>query len=304
LANLVNTITASLLMPFLAQVGAASAQAPKHNANELLTQTSSSQASSNVALLSPLAGITDVNQQQLTPLTPHSAQYRVFYGSIELGLAKYSLPAHKTGLYRYEFDSEVSLLMLSDTRHIKSEFMVNKQGLSPYRYTHERGGTGSDYSEHTSFFKNQNNIFTIYKNEKADLAYEGPIFDPLMVQLQFRLDLSQANKIDGYKMVKEKEIDEYKFKVVGKETLTLDSGTYETIKIEVVRDSKKRQTFFWMAPDLAYLPVRLSHFSKGSKQLDIQLDSYEFELPKQVLIEHSKGEIIMGNKQEALPVDN
>jgi hypothetical protein len=48
----------------------------------------------------------------------------------------------------------------------------------------------------------------------------------------------------------------------------------------------------------------LSHFSKGSKQLDIQLDSYEFELPKQVLIEHSKGEIIMGNKQEALPVDN
>lgn len=31
-----------------------------------------------------------------------------------------------------------------------------------------------------------------------------------------------------------------------------------------------------MAPDLNYLPVRLSHFSKGSKQLDIQLDNYHF----------------------------
>jgi hypothetical protein len=244
-------------------------------------------------LLSSSSVLDNSQAPALTPLTPHKAQYRVFYGSIELGLANYELPRHETGLYRYEFHSNVSLLMISDQRRIKSEFMVDANHLQPYRYTHERSGTGSDYSEHTSFFKSQHNIFTIYKNEKADLAYDGAIFDPLMVQLQFRLDLAASEAIDAYKMVKEKEVDEYKFKLVGEERLTLDSGTYDTIKIEVIRDSTKRQTFFWMAPKLAYLPVRLSHFSKGSKQLDIQLDTYQFELPKPVLIEQLKGEILM-----------
>jgi hypothetical protein len=289
----VNTAATGLSIAFFAftnsAFGAQESTLALNSAQEQLAQT----------LLSPSSvGLDSSAAPELTPLTPHKAQYRVFYGSIELGLASYELPRHDTGLNRYEFNSDVSLLMISDKRRIASEFMVDGNRLLPYRYIHERSGTGSDYSEHTSFFKSQDNIFTIYKNEKADLAYDGAIFDPLMVQLQFRLDLSSGSGIDAYKMVKEKEVDEYKFKIVGEETLTLDSGTYDTIKIEVVRDSKKRQTFFWMAPKLAYLPVRLSHFSKGSKQLDIQLDTYQFELPKHVLIEQLKGEISPDNSQE------
>ena len=78
-------------------------------------------------------------------------------------------------------------------------------------------------------------------------------------------------------MIKSNELDEYKFRVIGKERMTIESGSYDTVKIEVVRDNNKRQTFFWMAPDLAYLPVRLTHFEKGSKQLDIKLLSYHFD---------------------------
>jgi hypothetical protein len=36
-----------------------------------------------------------------------------------------------------------------------------------------------------------------------------------------------------------------------------------------------------MAPDLGYLPVRLTHFEKGSKQLDIKLLNYQFSEPAQ-----------------------
>jgi hypothetical protein len=299
LGKFVHTAATSLSMALIALSHCTIAAPVAAPVSPLTPSDAQGQAQSTLAveLLSPSSSVVD-DVPTLTPLTPHKAQYRVFYGSIELGLANYELPRHDTGLYRYEFDSNVSLLMISDQRRIKSEFMVDGNRLQPYRYTHERSGTGSDYSEHTSFFKSQHNIFTIYKNEKTDLAYEGAIFDPLMVQLQFRLDLHSAAAIDAYKMVKEKEVDEYKFKIVGEERLTIDSGTYDTIKIEVVRDSTKRQTFFWMAPKLAYLPVRLSHFSKGSKQLDIQLDTYQFELPKQVLIEQLKGEILMNNPTE------
>lgn len=215
----------------------------------------------------------------LSPLTAHTAKYNVFYGSIELGVANYRLPATDSGFYSYHFDSDVSLFILSDQRHLKSEFTLEDGKLVPFRYIHERTGTGSDYTEQTAFAKAQQFIHTIYKQEALKLPYEEKVFDPLMVQLQFRMDLAANIRPLDYKMVKEKEVDDYQFRVLGKEKVIIESGTYDTVKVEVVRDSTKRQTFFWMAPDLAYLPVRLSHFSKGSKQLDIQLASYQFEQP-------------------------
>ncbi|WP_228768452.1 DUF3108 domain-containing protein [Shewanella sp. TC10] len=219
--------------------------------------------------------VTKTNQDFLKPLIPHNAEYKVFYGSIELGKARYQLPVSNNGYYNYRFDSDVSLLMLSDVRNIKSEFQLVDGKLKPIRYLSERSGTGSDYSEQTAFAASQGVIHTIYKDEREKLDYEENIFDPLMVQLQFRMDMYTNPETLEYEMVKEKEFDDYKFRIIGKEQMILDSGTYQTIKIEVVRSSKKRQTFFWMAPELNYLPVRLSHFSKGSKQLDIQIDNYQ-----------------------------
>ncbi|MBR9727250.1 DUF3108 domain-containing protein [Shewanella intestini] len=219
----------------------------------------------------------------LSPLTAQTATYNVFYGSFELGTAKYKLPATTSNYYVYQFDSDVGLLMLSDQRHIKSEFTLEGTKLVPYRYVQKRTGTGSDYEEQTAFLKSENYIHTIYKNDTKKLDYTEELFDPLMVQLQFRMDLAANHRPLSFKMVKEMDIDDYSFRVLGNEKVTLDSGTYDTVKIEVIRDSTKRQTIFWMAPKLAYLPVRLSHFSKGSKQLDIQLANYHFEKPLPIM---------------------
>ncbi|MGZ9898397.1 DUF3108 domain-containing protein [Shewanella gaetbuli] len=216
-------------------------------------------------------------QQALSPLTPHTATYKAFYGSFELGEAKYQLPATDTGYYTYFFESEVGLLMLSDERKLQSDFTLEDGKLVPFRYVHERTGTGRDYTESTAFAKSQNFIHTIYKQDALKLDYQEQVFDPLMVQLQFRMDVINNQRPLNYRMVKEKEIDEYDFKIIGFETISVAGGTFDTVKFEVVRSSKKRQTYFWMAPELAYLPVRLSHFSKGSKQLDIQLSAFHFD---------------------------
>ncbi|ABV87711.1 DUF3108 domain-containing protein [Shewanella pealeana] len=212
-----------------------------------------------------------------TVLTPHTAEYQVYYGSIELGRARYILEAPQGNFFQYRFDSDVGLLMLSDKRHILSEFTLEDANqLVPMRYSVERTGTGPSFREQAAFAKGQNVVHSRYKDERAKFPYDNQLFDPLMVQLQFRLDM-QAHKDElHYTMVKEGEVDDYAFKIVGKERVNIESGSYQTVKFEVVRDSKKRQTFFWMAPDLSYLPIRLTHFEKGSKQLDIKLLNYRF----------------------------
>ncbi len=234
-------------------------------------------------------------QAEITPLTPQTAEYQVYYGSIELGKARYQLSPKQGDIYQYRFDSDVSLLVLWDKRHILSEFTAKNGHLLPIRYTHDREGTGSDYQDQTVFLSDKQEIFSRYKDKKTKLPYKEPIYDPLMAQLQFRLDISKGAKNLEYKMVKEGKIDDYKFKVIGREQIKVISGIYDTVKIEVVRDNKKRQTFFWMAPSLAYLPIRLSHFEKGSKQLDIQLLNYQFspELSAPIQGENNKNDTKM-----------
>lgn len=210
------------------------------------------------------------------PLTPHDAEYQVNYGSIELGKARYQLPPPHNNLYQYRFDSDVSLLMLSDKRTVQSTFTLDGERLVPMRYTHDRSGTGPHYQEQSAYVIDQNIVHSRYKEERAKFTYNSNLFDPLMVQLQFRLDMMAGVSNLHYAMLKSGEIDEYDFKVIGKERMVIESGQYDTVKIEVIRDSSKRQTFFWMAPQLGYLPVRLTHFEKGSKQLDIKLLSYQF----------------------------
>ncbi|BDM64502.1 hypothetical protein NFHSH190041_19540 [Shewanella sp. NFH-SH190041] len=215
-----------------------------------------------------------------SPLTPQTAEYQVFYGDIDLGKARYRLePPSDSGVYSYYLDSALSLLVLSDIRHIRSEFTRDPQHpdtLLPIRYMQEREGTGPNFREQTAFARQQGNVYTRYKDKKGTFPYHPGLYDPLMVQLQFRLDISRGKTPLDYEMVKSNEIDDYQFKIVGKERVNLPSGSYNTVKIAVVRSSKKRQTFFWMSPELSYLPVRLTHFEKGDKQLDIQLLNYHY----------------------------
>ncbi|QYJ77464.1 DUF3108 domain-containing protein [Shewanella acanthi] len=225
-------------------------------------------------------GQSTIAQAAPSPLTPQTAEYQVNFGDVELGKAKYQLPKMEDGIYKYSFDSDLSLLLLTDVRHVVSEFAQEGERLIPMRYLHKREGVGPNFTEQTAFAQDQGMIFTRYKDEKGKFPFNGDVFDPLMVQLQFRLDISSGKQPLDFKMIKDNEIDEYQFHVVGKERVTIESGSYETVKIEVVRDEKKRkkrQTFFWMAPELAYLPIRLTHFEKGSKQLDIKLLNYQFD---------------------------
>jgi len=137
-------------------------------------------------------------QANITPLTPQTAEYQVNYGSIELGKAQYELLPKQGNIYQYRFDSDVSLLVLWDKRHIISEFTDENGHLQPIRYTHDREGTGSDYQDQTVFLKNKQEIFSRYKDKKIKLPYKETIYDPLVAQLQFRLDMSNGIKnLDG-----------------------------------------------------------------------------------------------------------
>ncbi|MCA1768321.1 MAG: DUF3108 domain-containing protein, partial [Idiomarina sp.] len=68
--------------------------------------------------------------------------------------------------------------------------------------------------------------------------------------------------------------DEYRFKVLAKEQqLSLPYGEVEAIKVERIRDNNRRQTFFWFAPELNYVMVKMQQFKEGEEQATMSLKS-------------------------------
>ncbi|CAA6812402.1 MAG: Unknown protein, partial [uncultured Thiotrichaceae bacterium] len=59
----------------------------------------------------------------------------------------------------------------------------------------------------------------------------------------------------------------------GKEMLSLPAGQYNCEKIRMIRDNGKRTTTIWLAPELDFVPVKISHNEEGSV-IETQLKSY------------------------------
>mgnify|MGYP002831558026 CR=1 FL=1 len=73
------------------------------------------------------------------------------------------------------------------------------------------------------------------------------------------------------------QLRHYGVQVIDEEVLSLPYGKIEAVKVKLIRDSKKRETFAWFAPSLNYTLVRLQQFKEGDEQGDIKLKSFQMQ---------------------------
>ena len=122
-------------------------------------------------------------------LLPFQARYTVFYRSIELGQAHYELTKIKPNHFIIDFNSHLSFLWLWNKRNINCYFYNSKNKLNDIKFIHKREGTGREFLEETLFNYRTKKIATEYKNKKVSLNFSPEIQDPLLSQLQMRIDL-------------------------------------------------------------------------------------------------------------------
>ncbi len=77
------------------------------------------------------------------------------------------------------------------------------------------------------------------------------------------MDALSAGKPLNYKVVSRGKLQDYRFRKLGKETITVPAGEYECEKVEVVHQGGERQTTLWLAPKLGYAIVQVRHKEDG-----------------------------------------
>jgi hypothetical protein len=78
----------------------------------------------------------------------------------------------------------------------------------------------------------------------------------------------------------------YRFMVVGEETVETPAGTFDTLKLERLREDNTRYTALWCAPELNYLPVKLMQRESDDRLVTSELRSVSDSLRKPPAPDH------------------
>lgn len=202
---------------------------------------------------------------------PFQATYQVDYNNKPLGTATSSLQQLDENTWNYSFSANAGEFIKASSQSI---FHLEDGSIQPSNFTR---------STKLFFFNSNNDIQfdlinkkIIAKNDKTNKSYplEDHVYDELSAELQIREDLKNQQLKAEYLIADIKGIKSLQLTQEGLETVITNSGTYDTLKLLMKHDDTGRQTTFWLAPSLDYIPVKAMHID-DNLSYSLLLNSYK-----------------------------
>lgn len=215
------------------------------------------------------------------PLPDFEASYALMRGNLRIGTSTIALSTTADGRYLYESRSTPTRLVawfLKDHLHETSRGTLNATAVRPDEYHYQRSGGRKERKADLSFDWQRMTV----ENRVADSNWKMDILpgtlDKLVSQLTMMLALQQGKTDVSFNIADGGKLKEYRFRQVGRETLELPAGTFETVKITKLRKNRKRETYIWCAPALNYLPIRIWQREKDGSEYQSELETFSASL--------------------------
>lgn len=188
------------------------------------------------------------------------AVYQLRVNSFAIGEAQVSLEAQADGRYLYSSRTRstgLARLFRNDQVVESSLFQPHKQHLRPLEYRFDHTGGKKERHAYLKFDWNAGEVANTVEGHTWEMEIPERTLDKLIVQLAVMMDLDVGKKELVYAIADGGKLKEFRFTLVGKETLRVPAGEFATVKLERLRKDNDRTTYFWCAPALGYLPVRI-----------------------------------------------
>ena len=162
----------------------------------------------------------------------------------------------------------------------KSHFTWKDCNATPQSFTYKTKYLGTRNEERLVF--DQKTKMVLFQGKDGDklLSTKGGAFDPVSFFFEARCDLMAGKTSFTYPVVRDGEIRETTFNVIGKEIINTGIGPYESLIVERDRGNSKRKTRFWVAPKLDYQLVQISHVENRQLSVTVTLDKLTYSLVK------------------------
>jgi len=197
--------------------------------------------------------------------------YKVFLGTqgFQIGDATYRFE-HDGDRYRIATVGQargLAALIVRGTGKVESHGRITSDGLRPYEFAIERGS--ADKREVAFFDWDAGNV-VLHDGERAHL--EPPTYDPLTILWQpYFAPPGTADQTFG--IATTRKVGRYTLKLQEEETIAWRRGDIVTQRWHQRSDDGKTEAWFWLAPSMHYIPIkmRVTRTSRGT--LEVLLDS-------------------------------
>ncbi|WP_111895280.1 DUF3108 domain-containing protein [Acinetobacter sp. MB5] len=217
-----------------------------------------------------LAGAALICSSQAMALSPFKATYQFSYNGHNMGSATRTLQQNGNN-WTYIFAAKAGILAsATETSH----FSWVDNNVVSNNFSRNASYIGLSDSFKINFNPNAKTIATNRKGKARSFAWKTGALDELNAEVQVREDLKKSGLKSNYFITGAKGVDPRKFVKLGTENLATPYGTFSTIKVKLDHGGSDRNTIFWLAPKLDYLPVKVAH-NDGSSSYGILLTGYQ-----------------------------
>ena len=206
-----------------------------------------------------------------------TAAYTLVSKGAAVGEAKWSLVPAEDGRFVYEVvTSTVGILSLvrNDRRIERSEWRYHDDRIRPLKYRYNRTGRKARIVEVDFDWDHE-----VARNTARGQTWRMPLpaetLDKNVYLLALMRDLGAGKREVAYTIADGGKVKTYRLAVIGSEQLHTKVGPVDTLQVRRIREASKRETTFWCAAELSFLPVKVVHREKDGSTVTLLLDSLD-----------------------------
>ena len=154
-------------------------------------------------------------------------------------------------------------------------YAAHPDGPVPEYYAYVDGKPGKGKSVTVSFADDGTVASSTYRGAAVELDVSDGAVDKIAEERLVAARLAAATSTEfTLRVVDRNEVHNVAYRVLGRESLTVPAGQFETVLVERRRGNSSRTTRFWAAPELDYQPVRIQRLKDGKLQGTANLEAF------------------------------
>jgi hypothetical protein len=230
-----------------------------------------------LALLMVCGAAHAASQAELRPFT---ATYSLLWNGMSVGNVEVQLQRLPDGSWSYQTRVKPRTLarpfIPSDMAELSESLLTFQDGrVLPRQFTADDGSRRGDHDQQLDFDWTRGRVTGIFERKPVDLALQPGMLDSQSVQVALMSELIAGRSPTKFVLVEKGRIREHAYTKESDATVSTVVGEQRTEIFRSSRAGSRKTNWFWCAPELGYLPVRVERRDGKNVELLMRLTALE-----------------------------
>jgi hypothetical protein len=232
------------------------------------------------AVVALLACSAPLSAQPTPELRPFKASFAITWHGMSAGSADLELQSQGDGRWSYtsrSFARGLFRLAMPAELASRSNFVLRDNKIVPEQFTSDDGAASKEKDQQLNFDWSRGRVTGVAEKKKVDLPTQPGLLDTMSVQVALMHELLSGRTPQRFVLIDKDRIKEYIYTTEGSETLRTAVGEHRTVIYRSSRPGSNNGTWFWCAPDLGYLPLKVERRDGKDVQWSMAVKSLAIE---------------------------